>query len=74
MWLGYTAVSKDPVEEAENMLYIGIDVHKKNLSVCVLDESWKLVKRRNVCNQRESARTTQDIYMMSLMWTIFLVF
>ena len=36
------------------MLYIGIDVHKKNLSVCVLDESGKLVKRRKVCNQPES--------------------
>ena len=36
------------------MLYIGIDVHKKNLSVCVLDESGKLVSRRKVCKQRES--------------------
>ena len=36
------------------MIYIGIDVHKKNLSMCVLDESGKVINRSKLINSRES--------------------
>ena len=37
VYLSYTRVSSRPKKEAKFMLYIGIDVHKKNLQVCVID-------------------------------------
>lgn len=36
------------------MIYIGMDVHKKNLSVCVLDESGAALERCKVKNLRDS--------------------
>lgn len=36
------------------MIYIGIDVHKQNLSLCLLDESGKIINRCKLTNSRES--------------------
>lgn len=36
------------------MLYIGVDVHKKNLQVCVINESSEVVKQRRIPNEQPS--------------------
>lgn len=33
------------------MLYIGVDVHKKNLSICVLDEESKILRQCKIANE-----------------------
>jgi transposase len=36
------------------MLYIGIDVHKKNLDVCVIDKSGEVIERCKLANEQNS--------------------
>jgi transposase len=47
-------VIQDPSKEAKYMLYIGIDVHKKNLVICILDANGNRISSCRLENTPES--------------------
>lgn len=51
--MGYTGSRKDPDKEAKDMLYVGGDVHKKTLQVCVLDGEGNRVAQSRIANTPE---------------------
>ncbi len=48
------------------MLYVGVDIHKKNLEVCVLDEDGNRLSGCKVANLKESGNVCLHYVMYNM--------